>query len=686
MKLPCQLVPFVTATLACAVAPSFAANEADVALADYFQREVAVLHARSTASMSTLSEWSRERARYREELREMLGLSPMPERTPLQATITGREEHPEFSVEKLHFQSSPGLYVTANLYLPKSRDGKSPTILYLPGHAKSREGNVSFGSKAVYQHHGAWFARNGYVCLSVDSIGELGEIEGFHHGTHAGQRWWWNSRGYTPAGVEAWNAMRALDYLETRPEVDASRFGVTGRSGGGASTWWTAALDERVKVAVPVAGMTDLHDHIVEGKVARHCDCMFMVNIHRWDFAKVAALIAPRPLLLTNTDKDEIFPLPGVVRLHQDIARLYALHNASQSLGLSISEGPHEDSQDLQVPAFRWFNRFLKNDRSAIDGATAKLFTPAQLKVLKVTPADERNSKLDQFFIPAAQPLIPETQAAWATQRDTWMRSLQQKAFAGWPTGSVPLDLKSHTRQSNGTVTLTEWSFQSQESVRLPLLVFTGPSASADLQLVTLDEQGWAELAAQLGGEWKLPAGLPRLPATESGTLHRERLARVARGEITVAYASVRGIGPDAWSFDEAATIHIRRRFMLLGQTLEGMRVWDIRRALSALNAPPLFPNARVHISGERIQGVNALYAALFSTNVASMELHAAPASHHSGPDYLNVLRVLDVPQAVVIGTEYFPIRLTHTSGDWSWSMQATRQLGRPADRLRISN
>ena len=94
------------------------------------------------------------------------------------------------------------------------------------------------------------------------------------------------NRGYTPAGVEAWNCIRALDYLETRPEVDPKRLGVTGRSGGGAYSWWIAAIDERIKAAVPVAGITDLQNHVVDGCVEGHCDCMYMVNTYRWDYPR----------------------------------------------------------------------------------------------------------------------------------------------------------------------------------------------------------------------------------------------------------------------------------------------------------------------------------------------------------------------------------------------------------------
>jgi hypothetical protein len=99
----------------------------------------------------------------------------------------------------------------------------------------------------------------------------------------------------------------ALDYLETRPEVDKTLFGVTGRSGGGAYSWWIAALDERIQAACPVAGITDLENHVVDGGVEKAIAIMFMVNTYRWD-RQVAALISPRPLLM-QFGQGHIFPL-----------------------------------------------------------------------------------------------------------------------------------------------------------------------------------------------------------------------------------------------------------------------------------------------------------------------------------------------------------------------------------------
>ena len=126
----------------------------------------------------------------------------------------------DYVVEKIHFQSVPGAYVAGNIYRPAESNGRLPAVLYLCGHTRGKVNDP-------YQANPRWFGQHGYVALVLDPI-QLGESQGFHHGTYRGNRWDWPSRGYTPAGTEVWNAMRALDYLETRADVDSDRMGVTG--------------------------------------------------------------------------------------------------------------------------------------------------------------------------------------------------------------------------------------------------------------------------------------------------------------------------------------------------------------------------------------------------------------------------------------------------------------------------
>ncbi|MGI9474717.1 MAG: alpha/beta hydrolase, partial [Rubripirellula sp.] len=317
----------------------------DELVTTYFREQTASLTDRTFANIETLDDWIGQRDTYRGQLLEMLGLDPYPAKTPLRAKIVGQIEREGVIAERIHFQSMPGLYVTANLYRPAIQNAPLPAVLYVCGHGRVRKDGISLGNKTHYQHHGAWFAKNGYVCLTIDTI-QLGEIEGLHHGTYREKMWWWNNRGYTPAGVEAWNCVRAIDFLQSRKEVDGDRIGVTGRSGGGAYSWWIAAIDDRVQAAVPVAGITSLENHVVDGCVEGHCDCMFMVNTYRWDYPMIAALIAPRPLLISNSDKDRIFPLDGVVDVHKRVRKIYELYDAADKLGLQITEGPHKDTQE----------------------------------------------------------------------------------------------------------------------------------------------------------------------------------------------------------------------------------------------------------------------------------------------------------------------------------------------------
>lgn len=633
----------------------------DALLATYFEDQVTSIENQCLAGIETGDDWIRGRAEARERFLEMLGLSPLPERTPLEAVVTGREQAGDVVVEKILFQSSPGLYVTGNFYRPADLVEPLPTILYVCGHGPAKEGDISYGNKATYQHHGAWFARNGYTCLIIDTL-QLGEIEGIHHGTYRHNRWWWQSAGYTPAGVEAWNGIRALDYLATRPEVDTTRIGVTGRSGGGATTWWIAALDERVKVAVPVAGITSLRNHVVDGCIEGHCDCMFHVNRYRWDFPAVAALVAPRPLLIANTDKDRIFPLDGVYDVYTQTRRIYRLLDGEDHIGLALYEGPHKDTQPLRTAAFHWFERFLK-DRTLTDEmpdtSAPKPFALEQLRVLETTPPDELNTTIDA--------VLTDRRPAPETADDTTLRTLREQSFGGWPDSAPDPDLESVGSWQADNLRLTRYQFTSQEPWRLPLLVLhradLPPAAIRRLTLQVLDEPGWQSLRASLGVPFP-DAFPPVVSPPEPDGLSPAPLPSLGK-DAAIAWLAPRGIGPTRWTPDERERIHILRRFALLGQTLDGMRVWDIRSAVHTLrhitnaeeNAPPA-----VSVAATGPMAANALYAALFvEPDLAGLTLTDLPDSLRTGDAaYLQALHILDFPQALAIAESRLTVTRSH--------------------------
>ena len=612
------------------------ASRNDQRLADYFRGQTGVIARQCLADVRSLEDWEARRGEYRRQLQEMLGLWPMPERTDLKPVITGKLEHPEFTVEKLHFQALPRLYVTANLYLPKKLEGPAPAILYVCGHSRVMTNGISCGSKAGYQRHGAWFARNGYVCLMIDML-EYAEIQGRHHGTYRDGRWWWNSRGYTPAGVEAWFGIRALDYLCARPEVDKERIGMTGRSGGGSYTWTVAALDDRVKVAAPVAGITDLQNQVVDGSIEDHCDCMFFLNTYRWDFPQEAALLAPRPLLIGNSDKDELFPLDGVVRLYTQTRRIYQLYGRTNQLGLLITEGPHSDTQELQLPVFRWFNRFLKGQSPLIEMAAKDFFLPDQLRVFDKLPEDEVNTRIDESFVPKAAPSSPPTTPEEAKRRQAeYLSALRDKVFAGWPAESGAVALKLSGQSSENGLRCQAYAFDSQPDVNLRLLVLHDAKVKRPekVLLTVLDTQSWTNAP----GKWLWLGGGT---VEDWAGLQQEMRTR----KMALAFIAPREVEPSKWLSDPKKSNHVRRRFMLLGQTLDSMRVWDIRRAAQAVKALPEFKKTPLYVRASGQMGVNAAYATLFEPEIQKLKLDALPASQAEGPDYLNVLKVWDLPQ-----------------------------------------
>ncbi len=639
------------------------ATPGDRMFADYFRAETRQLAERCLADIRTLEDWNRQKATFRRQLFEMLSLDPLPPRTDLHATVTGSIEQPEFIVEKLHFQSMPGLYVTANLYLPKKPEKPAPAILYLCGHSLVKTNGVSYGCKVAYQHHGIWFARNGYVCLVLDTV-ELGEIEGRHHGTYRDGMWWWNSRGYTPAGAEAWNAVRALDYLETRPEVDKTRLGVTGRSGGGAYSWWLAALDERIKVACPVAGITDLENYVVDGAVEGHCDCMFMVNTYRWDYPQVAALLAPRPLLLCNTDKDTIFPLDGVVRLHEKVRRIYDLNGASDKFGLLITEGPHHDTQDLQLPVLRWFNRFLMSTNPLVETAASPLFSGQQLKVFDKLPPDEITSKCYEHFTQSADPTQPlEAKQALA--------DLRQKTFGGWPAITTPPTPHQLAAVEREGVRLTIHEFESQPGVTLRFYL-ARPAAGQPgaLHLEVVDEtNGWQRLEVARAGftsalkdESSLAGLAAEAPVPPEASEQFSRwMQHIRDNRAAYIIFAPRGVGLSAITRESRYYTQVRRRFMLLGQTLAGMQVWDVARALQAARQVEGLDHVPVHLQACPAMTEVATFAALFDPNISSLTLAHEPRADEEAPDFLNWSRILTPQQLLTLAQDRCAVKIGTT-------------------------
>jgi len=423
----------------------------DEMIQGYLGRETQGIHDGFMQDVESAKDWEKLRPGYKQEYFHMLGLWPMPAKTPLEATVTGTLTGDGYVVDMLHYQSRPRLYVTANLYRPaKIRKGhRLPAVLYVCGHSmRGRNGN-----KTAYQSHGIWFARHGYVCLVLDTL-QMGEIAAIHHGTYREGRWWWHSRGYTSAGVECLNGIRGIDYLISRPDVDPERIAVTGISGGGAATFWIAAADERASVAVPVSGMADLPSYVTNRVVNGHCDCMFLYNTFQWPWARIASLVAPRPMLFTNSDADRIFPMDANQRVINKLERVYSLYGRSDFVDSVVSIGGHAYREDIRRAAYRFINIHLKNDPSPITDSEVDLVTgtgnnrqhpiePERLRVFGADsdiPKDQLNTTIDRHFVPVAK-VDPPRKGQFKAWKAAILAELRRVTFRYFPQRIPPAEL-----------------------------------------------------------------------------------------------------------------------------------------------------------------------------------------------------------------------------------------------------
>jgi len=591
----------------------------DAMIQTYLDHEATRISGRFLEGTHSLDEWKSIRPRLRQEYLYMLGLWPMPERTPLNAVIRKTIEGKGFAVEVLHFQSRPGLYVTANLYRPAviEPSRRLPTVLYVCGHSSRGRDGV----KTAYQSHGIWYARHGYICLILDTV-QLGEIAGIHHGTYREGRWWWHSRGYTPAGVECWNGMRAIDYLVSRDEVDPTRIAVTGISGGGASTFWIAAADERVAVAVPVSGMADLPCYVGQRLANGHCDCMFFYNVFQWPWAYIAAMIAPRPLLFVNSDHDPIFPMSANERIINHLERLYSLSEASDRVDAVVSIGGHEYRRDIRQAGYRFISSWLKGEPGLVEDSEVDLVNreedpntyPIPTSNLRVfpedsdIPADQVNKTVDQVFVPMAVHDVPSPDRvnAW---REELVSELRRVSFSGLPTHIQPA--KVVDRDPQGRLRLA--TEPGIECFAVPV----GPVPKTAGQVLIVVAGREEEIAVAAAAE----------------SLRRE-------GEV-VFRCEPRGVGGTRWTRKNPPN-YVERAHVLVGRTVDAGRVWDVIATARFLATDQKLP---VRVAGVGAGGVLAAYAALLEPEIAGVAVSDLPASHmdEGAPQLLNVLRVCDI-------------------------------------------
>ena len=631
---------------------------------DYLVERAAEVSRNALADVHTLADWQRRRPEVRKRYLYMMGLDPMPGKTPLHARVTGEFDRPAYRVQKVVFQSMPGLYVTGDLYLPKGVTGRAPTVLYVCGHAPGPA-----GAKAHYQHHGIWLASHGYVAFLIDTV-EFGEVPGIHHGTHDLGMWYWDSLGYTPAGPEVWNAIRALDYLETRPEVDAKRVAITGISGGGAVTWYAAAADERFQAAASVCGTWTVGQHVALDAVQENCDCIYFMNPFMDDLPVVGALIAPRPFKILSASRDGSFPPAGYHEAYQHTRRIYDLYGADDRLVEYDYPAPHSDILPFRKEANEWINRWLKNDSTPFVEGDIKREEPATLAVLDHVPADALNGQIHKRFIKTRQLRPYASLPAWKTRRTELLARLKSEVFNGFPRQQVPFE-----------------TWKSKDG--------GWPNLYADTYYVEFTTERGIRVQGQLFVPRK-PAAAP-LPALIYVKRAEDIIYPVDYDVLLPALTShvVLVLQPRATDYpaNNYKMSNIRMTAALIGSTVESMQLWDILRSVDFLTQDQGLKLSGISVYGRGQMGALGFYAAALDPRITRVILDDPPASHWQGPPLLDVLRITDLPEAAGMVAPREIVSLTSLPGAYNYTSsiyalynarKAIRQAGDLGDALKV--
>ena len=627
----------------------------------YLCKEASDITQNSLKDITNLTSWELVRKERHEQFLEMLGLQGKPfegKRSPLNITKTGTIQKNGYRIEKLYYESLPGLYVPANLYIPDGIKKPMPAILYVCGHAHKQKHN--------YQAHAKSFAENGFVCLIIETI-QRGEVKGEHLGQESNGWFQWYSRGYNPAGVEVWNGIRGLDLLSAMPEVDKNNLGVTGISGGGSQSWYLPAADPRIKASAAVAGASSLEGQITQKTIDDHCDCMMPINTYGIDFSDIGALIAPRPFMIAQPNSDLYYSIEAVHTLYNKVKPIYYYYGKPENLIMKDATGGHSygSKEELRPEILYFFIKELKGKNikpqaiSKID--ITKELSAEELKAyVNGVPKDDITKTVQDSFVELATPPAIESVGQLNSYRKEVKAFLKEKTFGAFPTKLAPLDIRLDFKSSSKSGDeRKDYSFVSEEGWRLKVSLQTGQPTDKDRPLLLVLKN-------------------PNEERYESASLTG------GLGEkMIVAYFEARGIGDTGWSSSQQW--HIRRAAAWTGRTIASMRVYDVLMCLKALRTIPGVDPDNISILAKREMAAIAPYAALLDGNVKTLLLKDPPATQNVPSDrtgkgeaieMLNCLRVTDLPQVAGLMFPNELVVIGKQPDTYEWTGNLYRDLG----------
>lgn len=578
----------------------------------------AVTYAEKDA-IKTVEQFERRRDQLRARFLETIGGLPE-EKTPLHAMCTGEIGRDTYVIRKIVYQSLPGFYVTANLYVPLPIQGNVPVVIKVCGHAETAK---AYG---VYQKVCIDLVRNGIAVLAVDPISQGERMQNYDPSVGRSLVRWHAEHTYlgVPCHLMGssviryfiWDIVRAIDYLETLPEIDAAKIGITGNSGGGIQTAFMMMVEPRIHAAVPCTYITSRESYMPAGQPQDGEQIMYAAIRDGLDYDDYVTLFAPRPAMI-GAVKSDFFCVEGTLSAYERAKHVYSLYGCEDSLSLGLVDGTHAYNDALRQAAVNWFIRTLK-------GEEGTFVTDPNMKV---------ESKFDLQCTTSGQVLAEymDARPAYALNVD-YLRKHRanneeksaeeiRKIVKRWlapPKERIPL----HPRYIHGTTLRKDaWIdpldmqsifFFSEKGIAVTGLYISKEGETADSCTVFVHEEGINEVHKE----------------------HDLLMQLLRDGDVLLidprGWGTVRSRPVNPRPYDEmfGTEYKLNSDAMMLGTSLTQMRVFDISRACDFVRQ--FYPEKRIRLGGKGVGAVLALLAAAIVDDVQSVYLENMPPSYAS--------------------------------------------------------
>ncbi|MFC1635852.1 alpha/beta hydrolase family protein [Planctomycetota bacterium] len=573
---------------------------ADTMMRDYLTSivdEQFAKRAMTLAALRSAEDWERHAAFIRDSISVWTG--PFPERTPLRARITGRIARDRYTLEKIIFESRPNFLVSVNLYLPTKRSGPHPAILNVIGHSPEGKAAEKVQRRAIAQ------AQKGFVAFVIDAIGQgerqikdyahMGKPPGNAHQIIGTQAF---VAGTHIFNFMAWDVIRAVDYLLSRPEVDPKRVGCTGCSGGGMMTTYILPFEPRITVAVPTCN-PNTWSHRVHANLATDHEQVFFEAFAAGIDPRGDPLLAhiPKPLLINATTDDTLNPPSGVWDLSTWLYKAYAAHGVPQVFQTTMVKAPHGYNKEQRELAYAWMLRWLGGELEdfweegfPVEKEEDTWCTPQGNVYSEPGSRQPHDLVLDYLREHRVRPEMVKTQEDLKRQRNR-LQTLVNETLHLRDTTQTPEAEIGIPRHIAG-LKLTPVIIRPEKEIKLPAVWIESEKKTASGPIVIyLNDAGKSKLS------------------DESVTL-RTLLDKGFR----VFAVDLRGMGETAPDLKE--------KFwdFLSGRPIFGQRISDIRAIVNWLSQQDT-DNTRIFVWAEGITAIYAAFAATFEQDITGMVL-----------------------------------------------------------------